>query len=177
MGSGGCARSQRMMYACVNLSGLPVLVIERKQADGGALISNNMQVQAALSDLKMIHSHLYLPVGVLIGGGGSHVTCRMSNLRNANIACFGCLFFPILHVDFKKTHVICCYVIKPMLYVTKAHMLPCQIFLKSHFAMSILGVNAPTCILGSRIRFILTDSYFSSIITRLTRTAPYGPRP
>ena len=39
------------------------------------------------------------------GGGGGGGAWHMSILRNANVACLCCLFFPVLHV--RKANVAC----------------------------------------------------------------------
>ena len=52
--------------------------------------------------------------------------CRMSILRNGNVACPCRLVLPMSHVEFRKSDVTCHYDFKPMLHVTKP-CVACQI--------------------------------------------------
>ena len=56
------------------------------------------------------------------GGVDGGVLCRVAILEYANVACLCCLLFPTSHVEFKKNHVPCHNLFKPMSPVTKVHV-------------------------------------------------------
>ena len=68
------------------------------------------------------------------------VPCRLSILRNANVACLCRLFFTMSHVEFMKglCHMsLACY---PMSHFTRAHVAMSN-FKNGHVALSNVGVN------------------------------------
>ena len=63
-----------------------------------SLLTTHMPREKLIRKWSPFHWWAVPEWGPLIGGP----QCRMSNLRNGNLACPCCLFSPMSHVEFKK---------------------------------------------------------------------------
>ena len=66
--------------------------------------------------------HVLLLLGLLTGDP----KCRMSILRNGNVACLCQLFMAMSHVNFRNRPVACHYILKALSHVDRLHV-TCQI--------------------------------------------------